>query len=85
MQTMFKSTKLPKGDPCEAFGVILDPPPVHLSRQGGTQWRRCEGAGPDTLPLLLFALVSNCGCEICTYPPGFENAKWAAIIPKTYY
>ena len=81
MCKLYLHLKLPIGEPCEAFGGILDSPPVRLSREGGTQ-RRCEGAGPATLLLLLFALVFNCGCEVCTFPPGLEDAKWEAIMQK---
>ena len=33
--------------------------------------------------LLLFALVFNCGCVLCTFvPPEFDDPKWEAIMPK---
>jgi hypothetical protein len=82
MSKLYLHLKLPIGGPCEAFGGILDSPPGRLSREGGTQRRCC----PATLLLLLFALVFNCGCVLCTFvPPEFEGPKWEAIMQKIYY
>ena len=82
MCKLYLHLKLPIGEPCEAFGGIRDSPPARLSLEGGTQ-RRCEGTGPATLLLLLFALLFNCGCVLCTFvPPEFDDPKWEAIMPR---